>query len=370
MIINVARRELLALAKKVARAAPSALASSEELKGLLLEADDRAGTIRLTATNHEIAIQAVMPATIEQGGSVVLPTSLFLEMLPLLSDDHMYMEAKNESLLYIRSGSTHYQISVFPGERYPKVDIPLPGDTVQVSGLKSLVRKTAFAVDKETSKNPALSCIHLIFSEHGLRAAAGSSYSAVQAEGDRESTGNLSILIPTSSLKLLAALSHDSDVYEVGITGTGPEANHAVFFDGTLTFSARLIQGEHLKLEHLFSQYVPTTSITMESAELKRVLGDISVFVGSSDTIELKLRKNAITLKCETEQGGTSGTIPVAISDPPSKAFHLHARRLMDCVSTVDGSITMSLNAVGTLVLQTETMKYMQPGSTDRKSVV
>ena len=46
------------------------------------------------------------------------------------------------------------------------------------------------------------------------------------------------MLLPARSLKVLASLSLDSDVYEMGLTG-----NSVVFWNGSMLFSARLMKG-------------------------------------------------------------------------------------------------------------------------------
>lgn len=366
MIVNIRRKEMLALAKKVAKAAPS-LTSIEELKGVLVEADERAGTVRMTATNFEVAIQAVMPAAVETGGSAVIDTGLLLGILSLLPEDDVYMETRPRDQLYIQGGGAHYQIIVRPGSLYPKVDIPLPGDTVFVTGLKSLIAGAGFAVSKMKSENPALNCINLTFSKDGLRASAGSAFSVVQVMGDKESVGQISILVPASSLKLLSQLSLDSDVYEVGITGTGPAGKNVVFFDGTLTFSARLIEGKHLDMEQIFSYFIPVTTVEADADALKEAVGNASIFAGGVDAMEISFLDNGLLLKCETDNGSTSNPVSAVIQNPPDKAFYLNVHRLAECVRTLSGKATMIFSAEGNLVIQTDKMRYMQPAVRPRR---
>lgn len=55
----------------------------------------------------------------------------------------------------------------------------------------------------------------------------------MEADGDKQCKGQIELLLPARSLKVLASLSNDSDVYEMGVTGKS-----LVFWSGTLLFSA------------------------------------------------------------------------------------------------------------------------------------
>ena len=66
----------------------------------------------------------------------------------------------------------------------------------------------------------------------------------VSAKGDSQSTGNISLLVPASSLGKLAHMCEDTDEFRVGTTG-----DHIVFFRDGLLFSARLMSGRYI-LEH------------------------------------------------------------------------------------------------------------------------
>lgn len=360
MIVNIKRRDMLALAKKAARVAPANIAG-EELKGILLEADDRAGVICMTATNLECAIRCVMPAGVEAGGQAVIKAGLLLQMLELLPEDDVYMELGKNSILYIRSDKAGFQLSVLPAEQYPKVDIPMPGSGVSVSGLKSLIAGARIAVPKVKSESPALNCIELTFSPEGLRASSGSAQGIIQVRGDQASVGAISLLIPASSLRLFAALIQDSDVFEVGVTGDGPTGKHMVFHDGAMTFAARLMDGRHLNMEQVFSDFVPATTVVAGAAALFAALDKVSVVAGPADAVELRLEANGLGLKCDTDKGVSEDKIPAAIENPPAKAIHLNVHRLMDCVAALKDDIILHFSQEGHLVILTDTVRYMQP---------
>ena len=89
MIVNVKRRELLAQLKKVAKAVPAEHAPAE-VKGIFFEADERAGVVKMTSTNFEVAIRSTLPAPVEKGGGVIIDSKLFHGMLDLFPVEDVY----------------------------------------------------------------------------------------------------------------------------------------------------------------------------------------------------------------------------------------------------------------------------------------
>lgn len=46
-----------------------------------MEADAARGLVTLTATNTEVAVRASLPATVQEGGTAVVPAQLFTGIL-------------------------------------------------------------------------------------------------------------------------------------------------------------------------------------------------------------------------------------------------------------------------------------------------
>ena len=218
MLAHIKRDDLLRLSKQVAQAVPKN-ATIKELLGIHLEADEANSILTLTATNLEISIRASMSAVVEQSGSTVIDARLLTDIVSKLSKDStLDMELEDNGQLSIRSGCTSYRLSVLSGEKYPLPELPFPDDTVPVTKLCSLIRRTAFAV-AEGENAPLMRCIKISLGPDGLRGISTNGFCIMEAKGDENCKGKSELLIPAHSLEVLAAISRDTDVYEMGLAG-------------------------------------------------------------------------------------------------------------------------------------------------------
>jgi len=350
MIINANRKELLAQARRAAKAVP-AKDTGQILRGLHLEADDRAGVLKLTATNTEAAIRVTLPVSVERGGVAVVDSELFIGILAKLPGEDAYMALHNNGQFLLSSEQAQFTVVSLPAKDYPKIDIPMPGETVCVTGLKTLTAATVFAAMKEPQK-PAFGCVKLTLSDDGLQAAASNGYVLAVAEGDRDCKGDFSMLIPAQSLKTLASLSKDADVYELGVTGPGPKGKQAVFFDGTLLFAARLVEGDFLDADALLNSFKPAATVTIDAAQLRDKLLNVAAVAAAGDQIELSLGKNGLTLKCEAEGGSAIAVLETRERDSVHKNVFLSQSLLCDCVKTLRGDVALLFSGEGNLLIR------------------
>lgn len=267
MLVHVKRDELLAIAAQTAKAAPKT-ATSEAVLGIHVEADSRRSMLTLTATNYEIVIRASMGASVEQSGSVVISAALFPAAIASLPEQDVDLETEHPGQLTIRSGHARFRLSALSGDKYPMPELPFPDDTLPVSGLRSLARNTLFAVAEDGVPSPPMKCVRLHVGPDGLKASASNGFCIMEADGDKQCKGQIELLLPARSLKVLASLSNDSDVYEMGVTGKS-----LVFWSGTLLFSARLVEG---KFPNMLNRITMTGRLVADP-ELRRTQSGVSV---------------------------------------------------------------------------------------------
>ena len=234
MNVNANRLELLHAAKQAASVAPN-ITPLEVLKGILLQAGSD-GHLNLSATNLEIAICVGLPCISESEDAVVVNARLLVGMLERLGGETVTLSRCDTALqLTVRSDTTYYQIPIMGSNCFPQIEMPFPEDTIPVTGLPKMVRRIAFAVDKKNKEKPMLRCVNLMFTKDGLKAAGSDGCCVATAKGDEKSTGDVSMMVPASSLETLARISSDKDVFQVGTTG-----KNIVFTKKDLFFSARI----------------------------------------------------------------------------------------------------------------------------------
>jgi len=368
MIINANRKELLTQARRIAKVIPSRTVIPI-LGCILLEADERAGTLRLTATDMETAIRVTLPVSVERGGAAAVDAKLLAGILEKLAGEEVYMDLRQGERLYIRGGSAEFSVVTYPALDFPKIDIPMPGDTVTVTGLKSLITGCVFAaMDEKQITRPAMGCVRLTLSNDGLTAAATNGNVLVVVEGDRDSVGNCSLLVPASALKTLAALSRDTDVFELGVTGPGKTGKRAVFYDGTLLFSARLIEGDFLDTGAVLSSFKPAARAVVNADKFRETLGHVASVAAKQSLIELSLTTQGLALRCEGSHSDASAVVEAREAEPIDKKLYIAPRHLTDCVKPLRGEVTLAFSSYGHLMLQTKGAQCLLVGQRKRKS--
>jgi DNA polymerase III sliding clamp (beta) subunit (PCNA family) len=372
--VNCKRKELLDAALKVSLATARETAAGAR-RGILLEADERGGALRLTATDESMAIRADIPAYVESGGggAVVANAKLFSDCLALTPGEELGLVlSRNERALEIISEGKETQLclTALPEKDYPKPDIPMPGDTVYVTGLKSLLAAPCL-VAAGIAGFPALDCVRLTLGPSGIFAEAVGGFTVVKAEGDKEATGDVSLLLPTSALRALVRISNDKDVFEFGVTGANGTPKTAVFFDGAVLFSARLTACAFPDTEELFrrKEGIPAVSADVHAHEFKTALASVTVFASPKDAVELSFTDEGILLRCETSDGvaenfiSAIGPVKTKVS-PESYRFN---KCLLDYVGTQSGVLTLNVSKES-LTVESAGTRYLQLGMVPAKT--
>ncbi len=354
MLAHVKRDEILALASQTARAAPKG-AVSEAIQGIHMEADNRRSMLTLTATNYEIVIRASMGATVEQPGSVVVDPTLFPAILSKLPTEDVDLEVERNGRLTIRSGQSSFHLDVFSGDKYPMPELPFPDDTLPVSGLCSLVRNTAFAAAEEGSTSPQMKCVRLQVGPDGLKACTSNGFCIMEADGDKQCKGHIELLLPTHSLKVLASISKDSDVYEMGLAGKS-----LVFWSGTLLFSARLVEGRFPDTNGVFKQFHSQFSAHLNTSELRNAISVVSAVAESSGRIEIAFGEHEVILSAESAYGKSSAPVKALMPNAPITPFYYNYKKLLEYLRLAEEEVTLEFDKSGLLAIRSGSTRYLQ----------
>ena len=354
MLIHANRDELLRLTKQAALAVPKST-ELPQLRGIHMEADAQRSMLTLTATNQEIAIQTSMSAVVEETGSMVIDAELMPSILALLPEENLDMELEDNNQLTVSSGATRYHLSVSSGEKYPMPELPFPDDTVSVSGLWSLVRQTAFVAMEEEDKAPLMSCIKLALGLDGLKGISTNGYCIMEARGDKDCKGQSELLVPARSLAVLAALSKDSDVYEMGLAGKS-----VVFWNGTMLFSARLMEGSYPNTGVFFDKFQAKYTVNLAAEELTAAVVSVSVVAADNPRMELCFGEHEIRVSAETDKGRAAIPVKALVLSAPDAPFYYNPKILLKYLKLLHGSVTLDFDAGGLLAVRGGPMQYIQ----------
>lgn len=356
MNITMNRAELLHAVKRGLAVAPTN-SPLEVLKGVCLEVDAASKSLVLTATNLEVTLKQKLACDTQEDDALVIDTKLLAGMLEKLPGKTVKLERKpGDSRVIVESGDARYSVSVWERSSYPKTEIPAVSNLVRASGIPSMARRTVFAADEKNEK-PMLKCVHLRFTQDGLRAAGSDGNCVVTAKGDDKSTGDFSVLIPAPSLGRLAQMCEDKDEFRVGTTG-----KKVVFVREGFLFSARLIEADYLDTDFLTSSLKNQFTVLTGVAELRKCLDSVSC-VEPDGKVRLSFDGMTLSLQCSGAYGNAQDAITVApLTGTPQGEYWYLTRRLSNCLRSLSGTATLGIAAGGMLTLNTENAFYMQTG--------
>ncbi len=348
------RLELLRAAKQAASVAPN-ITPLEVLKGILIQAGSD-GHMNLLATNLEIAVCIGLPYKSESEDAVVVNARLLVGMLERLGGESVTLSRNGDTLvLTVKSDTAYYQIPIMGSNCFPQIEMPFPEDIIPVMGLPKMVRRIAFAVDKKNKEKPMLRCVNLMFTKDGLKAAGSDGCCVATAKGDEKSTGDVSMMVPASSLETLARISSDKDTFQVGTTGKS-----IVFTKKDLFFSARILDGEYIDTEALIAKLKNRFSVLADIEELRETLY-ATASIDPEGTLMLGFDGNLLYTRCDSEYAKAVNSMSVIpLTGAPKGEFWYRSRQLMECLRMSEGMTTIGVAQSGLLTVASENIYYLQ----------
>ena len=357
-IVN--RQEFLAVAQDTEKIVPSTSAL-DVLKCTFLSAAE--GKLTVAATNREIALERRIKADVAEEGSVIIDAHLLCGMLRLLEDESVTF-LREDHRLTVSGKSAVYTITVFDEKDYPRMEIPFPEDTVPVTGIPSLAKRTVFVVAEDSGK-PQMRCVHLIFTGNGLKAVGSDGYRIAMAKGDGKSIGGVSFLMPASSLSALAKLVTNKDQLRVGTTG-----KTVVFMMEDFLFSARLMEGDYFDAEQLMKRVQSSFTILTDAEKLRSSVQSVCAVRGDQSRFCITFKGSSLSVMHENEFGKSSVEMDVVpLSGNPAGEYWYVADKLLDCLRAQRGTMMLGAAQNGALVLRTDDLICVQMSIREPKAI-
>ena len=354
MRVQCSRDGLCVLAKHASCAAARP-PSPQELCGIHIQADRARSSLTLTATDVNVSIRTSMCAEVERSGSAVVSARLLPKLLACLPEETAALELPDNGRLSIRSGAAAYALDVLPGERYPMPELPYPEDTAAVTGLRALTRHTVFAASSQPDA-PLMGCVKLILDQTGLKGMSTNGFCITEAMGDDACQGRSELLIPARSLSVLAALSQDSDVYEMGLAG-----KNVVFWNGTMLFSARLVEGAFPDVSAVLKRFQGRYSVIVEAGALCAALSSVTAVLGDRPgQAGLSCQEGALTVSAQSACGMSSLPVKAIVRNGPDRVFYYEPAFLLAYLKQCGGDVTLEFDENGILVVCHRKTRYLQ----------
>ena len=326
-----------------------------ELKGFLVEANEDDGYLYLTANCFEAAIQRKLTAGIESGGFFVLDARMLVGILSHLAGDETCYEMESAGSVKITGESCTYTMNVLDGKTFPRPEIPFPDGTVKISGIKKLYGKTSSAAHKEVTN--ILSGIHIEITPKGITATGCDSRCIATARLEQDCGGRMDFTIPNVTLSYLASAAGDEEL-EVGRSGT-----FIIFMKEGMLFSAKKMAKEYVNTNIILDSLKPMYEAKLEFKDFKEQVqyaSDISSMGVENSYVRLDFGEEKITISTTNDVGCATYSVgAVRINGDSEHSFYYPAAMLKDIFKTVDGTMILSLDKRGYLLVFNKHDKYL-----------
>lgn len=301
MKLTVPRKDLYEGLQIVTRAV-SAQTTLPVLKNVLIEPGTDA--IKLAATDLELGVEVLVPAAIQEGGSLTIPAKTFAEIVAALPEADVSLAGDDRDSLVICCRRSEYRINGLTAEDFPA--LPEVGGSVAFqlpqSLMKEMIRQTALAASDDDTR-PILTGVCIILSEGSLRLAATDTHRlAVRTAKVTESSGDTTVIVPVRAMnELMRVLSDDGEA----VLSVRVDQNQILFRTERVTLVSRLIEGQFPRYERVIpSTY--TRRLTIKREDLQSALRRARIVArdaAAKDRVVFETIGDNLVITAEGEEG-------------------------------------------------------------------
>lgn len=294
-------KALLQAAISTTSRAVSPKSSIPALEGILVDAKDE---LQLTGYNLETGIRTIVPADIQEKGTLVLGARLFGEIIRKMPDDMVTFQSNNY-MVNIKCGMSEFNILGTDPEEFPELPTVEYQNALSLEQgkLKSMISQTLFAVSDNESRPIHTGSLFEV-DDTGLTIVSVDGYRlALRHETitQKEGSDSFSFVVPGAALAEVEKICADTD--ESALVTQG--ARHVMFKMGDTILVARRLEGEFLA----YRQAIPrnnTIHVEGKTRDLLESIDRVSLLI--SDKLKSPLR-------CVFDDGVLKITTKTAVGD-------------------------------------------------------
>ena len=247
------------------------------LEGILIQTNDN--EIKLTTYDLEIGIEYVIESEVEEQGNTVVNDIMFSEIIRKLPDTQISITLNENNLLVIECEGSLYKLATMNPEEFPELPKINIESSIQLDQktLKSMIRKTIFAVSIEENRPIFTGCLFAI-NDNKLNVVAVDGFRLAWTSNFLENkSSDFKAVIPGKTLNEVNKIILDSyDFIKIGVS-----KNQALFEMENCKIVTRLLDGEFLNYKSVIPQNWETR-IRVNRRDIQECFERVSLISASS----------------------------------------------------------------------------------------
>ena len=309
------------------------------LSNVLMAAEGE--SLRLTATDLDIAVVEEAPAEVQDAGGTTVPAHTFYDIVRKLPDGaQVGLDLGAGDRLKLSAGRSEFSLSCLPREDFPAMADGEFSNRFQISAaeLKRLIQKTRFAISTEETRY-YLNGIYIHAKEVDgtpvMRAVAtdGHRLARVEMPLPEGARGMKGIIVPRKAVLEVDRLLEDADgTVEISLS----ETRIRFAFDAVV-ITSKLIDGTFPDYERVIPDG-NDKKLELDGKSFASAVDRVSTISSEkSRAVKLALDKNRLVLSANSpENGSATEEMPVSFSGGGME-IGFNSRYLLDITSQIEG---------------------------------
>jgi DNA polymerase III subunit beta len=271
------------------------------LSNIMLESKDN--TLKLTATDLDVAISSSVPAKVEEPGVITVPAKRFIDIIKeSTSSQEIHIQVKKNYQVRIDSAKSYFKLVGLPKDEFPQVPsfssenaISLPQNL-----LREMIRLTAFAMSRDEARY-ILNGILFSFTPKTLKLVATDGRRLAMIDREIKNTKGFKrdIVIPTKTIQELNKLLGDDGEVEFNLKN-----NQLQFKVQSTVITSRLIEGEFPNYEQVIPKKTKE-QLLIDTQKFLSATRRANIFTSQeSQSIKIDLMKNRMVISKNTPDVG------------------------------------------------------------------
>ena len=311
------------------------------LSNILLVAEG--GRLRLSATNLETGVTAVIAAKSDANGRVAVPGRILGDLARAAQGDTVSLSLK-QNVLTIESGAYKTTVLCFDAAEYPIIPKIEGGVryTVQASDVLRLFTSVADSIAASESR-PELAGAYLRFASDGTIAAATDSFRLVERTMPAKHGSESSAIVPRATvLEALRLLSGVESEVEVRIAD-----NQISLIGEDFELVSRLVDGRYPDYRKVVPERFLSKALVRRD-QLENAIKVAALFSSSISDVKLQCQEKTFSVSAKNaSKGEGEATIEAALKGEPFD-ISLNYHYLLDGLKAIqDEKVVMQFTGKG-----------------------